>query len=36
MKQDMMGWQWHHADHVQIICLLVRLYLILCFHRPGR
>ena len=20
MKQDMMGWQWHQLDHVQIIC----------------
>jgi len=20
MKQEMMGWQWHHLDRVQIIC----------------
>jgi len=20
MKQDMMEWQWHHLDHMQIIC----------------
>jgi len=20
MKQEMMGWQWHHLDHMQIIC----------------
>jgi len=20
MKQDMMGWQWHHLDHMKIIC----------------
>jgi len=20
MKQDMMGWQWHQPDHMQIIC----------------
>jgi len=20
MKQDMMGWQWHQLDHMQIIC----------------
>ena len=20
MKQEMMGWQWHQLDHVQIIC----------------
>jgi len=22
MKQEMMGWQWHQLDHVQIICTL--------------
>jgi len=20
MKQEMMGWQWHHLHHMQIIC----------------
>jgi len=20
MKQEMMEWQWHHLDHMQIIC----------------
>jgi len=20
MKQEMMGWQWHQVDHLQIIC----------------
>jgi len=20
MKQEMMGWQWHQLDHVEIIC----------------
>jgi len=20
MKQEMMGWQWHQMDHMQIIC----------------
>jgi len=20
MKQEMMGWQWHQLDHMQIIC----------------
>jgi len=23
MKQEMMGWQWHQLDHVQIICTLL-------------
>jgi len=22
MKQEMMGWQWHQLDHIQIICSL--------------
>jgi len=22
MKQEMMGWQWHQLDHMQIICTL--------------
>jgi len=21
MKQEMMGWQWHQLDHMQIICI---------------
>jgi len=21
MKQEMMGWQWHQLDHIQIICI---------------
>jgi len=24
MKQEMMGWQWHQLDHVQIICTLLQ------------
>jgi len=23
MKQEMMGWQWHQLDHMQIICILL-------------
>jgi len=23
MKQEMMGWQWHQLDHMQIICTLL-------------
>jgi len=23
MKQEMMGWQWHQLDHMQIICNLL-------------
>jgi len=22
MKQELMGWQWHQLDHMQIICSL--------------
>jgi len=22
MKEEMMGWQWHQLDHIQIICTL--------------
>jgi len=24
MKQEMMGWQWHQLDHMQIICTWLR------------
>jgi len=24
LKQEMMGWQWHQLDHMQIICTLVQ------------
>jgi len=24
MKQEMMGWQWHQLDHMQIICTSVK------------
>jgi len=24
MKQEMMGWQWHHLAHMQIICTLLQ------------
>jgi len=24
MKQEMMGWQWHQLDHMQIICALLQ------------
>ena len=24
MKQEMMGWQWHQLDHMQIICTLLK------------
>jgi len=24
MQQEMMGWQWHQLDHMQIICTLLR------------
>ena len=24
MKQQMMGWQWHHVYHMQIICILLQ------------
>jgi len=23
LEQAMMGWQWHHLDHMQIICTLL-------------
>jgi len=25
MKQEMMGWQWHQLDHMQIICTLLQI-----------
>jgi len=24
MKQEMIGWQWHQLDHMQIICTLLQ------------
>jgi len=24
MKQDIIGWQWHRLDHMQIICTLLQ------------
>jgi len=24
MKQEMMGWQWHQLDHMQIICFMLQ------------
>jgi len=24
LEQKMMGWQWHHVDHMQIICILLQ------------
>jgi len=24
MKQEIMGWQWHQLDHMQIICTLLQ------------
>jgi len=24
MKQEMMGWQWHRLDRMQIICILLQ------------
>jgi len=24
LKQEMMGWQWHQLDHMQIICSLLQ------------
>jgi len=24
LEQEMMGWQWHHLDHMQIICTLLK------------
>ena len=24
LEQEMMGWQWHHPDHTQIICTLLQ------------
>jgi len=40
MKQEMMRWQWHQLDHMQIICTLLQTYnhagtLSLNFHRPD-
>ena len=40
MTQEMMGWQWHQLDHMQIICSLLQTgnhasTLPLSFHRPD-
>jgi len=42
MKQDMMGWQWHQLDHMQIICTSLQtdnhtstLPLLQCFDTVG-
>jgi len=40
MKQEMMGWQWHQLDHIQIICTLLQTdyhasTLSLSFFRPN-
>jgi len=39
MKQEMMGWQWHQQEHMQIICTPLQLYpcqnLITHFYRPD-
>jgi len=26
MKQEMMGWQWHQLDHMQIVCTSLQTY----------
>jgi len=26
IKQEMMGWQWHLLDHMEIICTLLQTY----------
>jgi len=40
MKQEMMGWQWHQLDHMQIISTLLQTdnhasTLSLSFYRPD-
>jgi len=40
MKQEMMGWQWHQLDHMQIICTSLQTdnhasTTSLSFNRPG-
>jgi len=25
MKQEMIGWQWHQLDHMQVICTLLQI-----------
>jgi len=40
MKQEMMGWQWHQLDHVQIIYTSLQsdkhvLFLIMCTETRG-
>ena len=40
VKQEMMGWQWHQLDHMQIICTSLQTYnhditSSISFHRPD-
>jgi len=40
MKQEMIGWQWHQLDHMQIICTLLQTAnnastTSLSFYRPD-
>jgi len=40
MKQEMMGWQWHQLDHMQIICTSLQTdnhasISSLIFYRPN-
>ena len=40
LQQEMMGWQWHQLDHMQIICTLLQTddhvsTLPLSFYRPD-
>jgi len=40
LEQEMMGWQWHQLDHMQIICISLQTdnhasTSSLSFHRPD-
>jgi len=38
LKQEMMGWQWHQLNHMQIICTSLHLHTStspLSFYRPD-
>ena len=37
VEQEMMGWQWHQLDHVQIICTSLQTdnHASTCFYRPD-
>jgi len=40
MKQEMLGWQWHQLDHMQIICASLQIdnhasTSLLNFYRPA-